>query len=175
MGENMEATSVAFASEGQNYLINVIDAVNDNTVMPLAIHTATPGTYTLSASALNVNGPAYLLDHTTGKYYDLSSESATIQSTGSQDNNNYSVVFKKATDGTSAASVNIWGTEGNINITRSMNTPAGIIVTDIIGQEITSTTTTNSSVTIPVQTSGVYLVREQEANGTVTVKKVFVK
>ena len=174
MGENMNATSIAFASEGQNYLTKVTNSIDENTVKPIAIHTTTPGTYTISATT-NVDGPVYLYDKGANKYYDLSTESASFSSAGNEDNNNYSIVFKKATAGAPSSDVNIWGTEGAVNITRVLNTPATITVTDLLGQQIISTSSASGSITLPISVSGLYMVTEKEANGTETVRKVYVK
>lgn len=172
MGDNMSATSIAFASDGQSYLIHVIGSHDDNTVMPVAIHTTTAGTYTISASSLNVNGPAYLLDRSTGKYYDLSTESVSFASAGDEDHGNYSVVFKKSHDAAHTSDINIYGKTGAIVIEQSAGT-SDITVTNMLGQVITKTTT-NTSMTLPIETSAIYLVSVKQ-NGIETIKKVFVK
>jgi hypothetical protein len=176
--DGMEATSVAFTSKDDKYLINVIDNINETLEMPLAIHTTDPGTYTISAASLNVNAyPVYLLDKSTNTYHEIATKDVTFNSAGNEDKTNYSVVFSKkaSANAPGEVKVNIWGTTGAINVERSISgTPATIIVNDLIGREISRTTTSNSFISLPVEVSTIYLVREIESDKE-TVRKVLVK
>jgi hypothetical protein len=174
----MNGNSIAFVSQDQNYLIHVLDHLSETMEIPLAIHTSTAGTYTISAASLNVNQyPVYLLDKATNTYHEIAAKDVTFSSTGEEDKTNYSIVFSKKATASSPGEikVNIWSTAGAINIERSSNAePATIIVTDLLGREIIRTSTTGSFVSLPVDVSAVYLVREQEG-GRETVRKVFVR
>jgi ELWxxDGT repeat protein len=178
--DGMDATSLAFVTKDDKYLINVIDNINETLEMPLAIHTTTPGTYTISAASLNVNAyPVYLLDKSTNTYHEIATKDVTFNSAGNEDKTNYSVVFSKKATATAPGEmkVNIWGTTGSIMIEQSATlTPSTIRVTNLLGQEVALVTTTDSRVEIPVQntTNAIYLVSVRQ-NGMETVKKVMVK
>lgn len=173
--DGMGATHIAFASHGQNYLIHTTDAISAATVLPLSIHTQDAGDYSLSAAELNVSGlPVYLYDRITGRYTDLNRDAVTISSAGNEDINNYAVVFSQ-NEGVKAGML-IYGKTGAIAIEReSSQTPATIIVTNMLGQQIINTTTTNSRIELPVATTNAIYIVSVKENGKETIQKVSVR
>jgi len=169
------ANNFAFVSEGRKYLINVFDNITDGLEIPLAIHAANAGNYTIGAGALNVDKyPVFLLDKETNTYFDLAAQNVTFTSQGNEDKSNYSIVFKKDVFAP-ANNVNIYGKTGAIVVEQAAgNIPVSIRVTNILGQEIFKTTTTENSVTLPIEVSAIYLVSVTQ-NGVETIKKVFLK
>lgn len=173
--DGMNVTSLAFVSKGAKYLINVIDNINENLEMPVAIHTNDPGTYTISAASLNVSAyPVYLLDKSTNTYHEIATKDVTFNSEGNEDKTNYSVVFKKVSATTPTDVINVYGKTGAIVVQQSaVQTPSTITVTNTLGQEVIKTTTTESRITLPIEVSAIYLVSVKQ-NGIEITKKVFV-
>jgi hypothetical protein len=174
------ANSFAFVSKDDKYLINAIDNINETLELPLAIHTTEPGIYTISAASLNVNAyPVYLLDKSTNTYHEIATKDVTFNSAGNEDKTNYSVVFSKkaSANAQGEVKVNIWGATGAIIVEQSATqTPSTIRITNLLGQEVALTTTTDSRIEIPVQntTNAIYLVSVKQ-NGIETVRKIMVK
>jgi hypothetical protein len=156
-------------------MIYVSPSIDENTVTPLAVHIGSAGTYTISASSINVQGmPVYILDNSTNTYYDLGSQSVTITSQGNEDiNGRYSVVYSKKKQA-AESSMKIYGKTASIAIERSSSDAAQVIVTDMLGREVANVTSTSSTVEIPVADEyAIYIVSVRAKEGN-TVKKVVV-
>jgi hypothetical protein len=159
-------------------LIYVAGSIDENTEIPLAIHIGAAGTYSIAAMSINVTGmPVYILDNATGTYYDLSSQTVTINSQGTDNiNGRYSVVYSKKTRAAADNTVTIYGKTAAIEVERmNGDDPAQVIVTDMLGREVANKTATGSSIEIPVADAyAIYMVTV--ISGDVrTVKKVIVK
>jgi hypothetical protein len=88
---------MSYKHGGQEMAINAVNAVTVQTEFPLVLWAKETGTYTLSASELNVTGLiTYLKDATTNTLTDLRSNTAAIQLTGGvTSEGRYSVVFEE--------------------------------------------------------------------------------
>jgi hypothetical protein len=157
-------------------MIYVSPSIDENTVTPLAVHIGSAGTYTISASSINVQGmPVYILDNSTNTYYDLGSQSVTITSQGNEDiNGRYSVVYSKKKL-SSESSMKIYGKTASIAIERSSSDAAQVIVTDMLGREVANVTSTSSTVEIPVADEYAIYMVTVISNNVRSVQKVIVK
>jgi len=135
--------SMGFSLSGKDYAINVMDVINDQTILPLNISGRDTGIYTLEATALNIPGlTAYLLDGQTGTLSDLSKGSVQLKLNGSQTySGRYSLVFQAAAVSTGITTAdqsktNIYAYGNQVHVLRSSATAAKITVTNLLGQEI---------------------------------------
>jgi len=179
--QGVQSSSIAYYIKDTAYSIHVTDKVVENTVWPLTIHLADAGNYQVSASAINVVGlPVYLLDNYENTYYDLNAEAATISTMGNEDiTGRYSVVFHKKDNGKTPDqnNINIYGKSGAIVVERSNGLePAAVKVTNLLGQEVVTTTIEGTRLEIPMTQvdAAIYLVYVKESDRDYVSKKVFV-
>jgi hypothetical protein len=169
-----DASNISFVSEGQPYLIDVYDHISEDMQIPLAVHAAIAGTYTINAKALNVSTyPVYLLDKATNTYYDLASQSVTFTSQGNEDKNNYSVVFKKASaqnPGTGIALESLYPNPANnqvsLGVMSGVTTSATLTMTDVLGRVVM---TDDWSLTVGYNTNQFDISRYADGAYTVTI------
>ena len=73
------------------------------------------------------------------------------------------------------SNIKIYGKTGVIAIEGPDNSPATVIVTNILGQQVVNTTTNSTSVTLPISTTdAIYIVQVIQGSNQ-TIKKVFVR
>lgn len=173
-----QSPTLCFAGNDENDLIYVSNEINENTSMPLVLHTGAEGMYTIAASSIKVSGlPVYLYDAATNHYYDLSRETATINSSGQEDiSGRYSVVYKKSAADRSDLTTSIWGEVASIAVSRADAAgTAQVSVTDLLGREVANVSFSGIATNIPMPDNyAVYLVTVRD-NGKETIKKVLVK
>ncbi|MBL7800345.1 MAG: fibronectin type III domain-containing protein [Chitinophagales bacterium] len=174
---------MSYKHAGQEMAINAVDAVTVQTEFPLVLWAKETGTYTLSATELNLTGlVAYLKDATTNTLTDLRSNTAAIELTGGvASEGRYSVVFEEVQNPTGIANVKesniqIYATEGKVIVQRSSNSNANITITNLLGQTVVETTSETNRTIIPVDNTNPWyaVVRVQEA-GKVKVSKVLIR
>ena len=174
--------SVGFSLSGKDYAINVMDAITDQTVLPLNISGRDSGIYTLEANTLNISGlTAYLLDGQTGTLSDLSKGSVQLKLNGGQTyNGRYSVVFQAnavstGITNTDQSKTNIYAYGNQVHVVRSSATPAKITVTNLLGQEIREIPTQSEKTVfeLPAVQPWYAIIKVTEGEKT-TVRKVII-
>lgn len=174
---------MSYKHAGQEMAINAVNAVTVQTEFPLVLWAKETGTYTLSASELNVTGLiTYLKDATTNTLTDLRSNTVSIPLNGGETSEGrYSVVFEEVQNPTGIANVKesniqIYAAEGKVIVQRSSNSNANITITNMLGQAVVETTSETNRTIIPVDNTNPWyaVVRVQEA-GKVKVSKVLVR
>ena len=126
------------------YAINVMDQITDQTELPLTLYVKDTGSYTLSATSLNVTGlTAYLKDAQSTTLLDLSTAPISLTLTGGQTyEGRYSVVFKTSGNATGITPVSdenstrIYSFGDKVHVDRTSNAVATISVTNVIGQVV---------------------------------------
>jgi hypothetical protein len=179
--EGMQSTAIAFRAQSTDCMIQAIDALTEQSELPLTIHAAAAGQYTISAAALNVtNLPVYLLDKYNNIYHDLSVENVTITTQGSGDiTDRYSIVFtKKATASLKGENdINIFTRTNAIVIDRTpSDAQATVRITDLLGREVLVSSMPDYHMELPVsaEQGPLYLVYVKEMGRDFVSKKVYV-
>ena len=174
--------SIGFSLSGKEYAINVMDAITDQTVLPLNISGKDTGIYTLEATTLNIPGlTAYVLDGQTGTLSDLSKGSVQLKLNGGQTyNGRYSVVFQAnavstGITNTDQSKTNIYAYGNQVHVVRSSATPAKITVTNLLGQEIREIPTQSEKTVfeLPAVQPWYAIIKVTEGEKT-TVRKVII-
>ena len=174
-----QSSSIAYHIAGSPLSIHVTDAINENTELPLQIKVANSGSYTISLTAMNTSLPVYLKDNSRNTYQDLNAKAALLITQDAEVLNQYSIVFKLATDHTvlDESQVNIYGKTGAVVVAHTaMTQNAAVTVYNLLGQEVANSTMTSSPVELPIyNTEGaIYLVQVKEPGKAAISKKVFV-
>ncbi len=169
--------SISYNLLSKEYAINVVDAINAQTELPLIVTARDNGTYTISAPVINLNGfTAYLKDAQTNALYDLTTSSPALSLTGGQVySNRFSIVFKQA----EVLSVNdmatnptrIYASGNAIFVNQSAIHPAQITVANVLGQTIANANTTGLKTELQLNgVTGYVFVRVTEGEQVTTAK-----
>ena len=178
MPTGIAGSTIGYLIKDNTYHIHVTDAFTSTTELPLALHFAMAGLYTISAASLNINMPVYLFDKVRNKYIDLSKENMTIVAQGNEEiNSRYSVVFSKKSSTTERIAT-IYSTGSDLVINRANSEPpATVVVSNLLGQQVINTTMPNSTLTLPMEGthSSIYLVTLKEVGKADLTQKVFIR
>jgi hypothetical protein len=164
------------------YAINVMDAVTDQTVLPLTLYVATTGSYTFKATVLNVAGlTAYLKDAQSTTLVDLSAGPISLTLTGGQVyEGRYSVVFKSNSSpngivNTEETATKIYSFGDRVHVKRQSNNPATISVCNLLGQEMREIRTNTEKTVFDLPTNEPwYAIIKVTEGEKVTVAKVLI-
>jgi hypothetical protein len=162
------------------YAINVMDAVTDQTVLPLTLYVATTGSYTFKATVLNVPGlTAYLKDAQSTTLVDLSAGPISLTLTGGQVyDGRYSVVFKSNSSpngvvNTEETATKIYSFGDRVHVERQSTNPATISVCNLLGQEMREIKTNTEKTVFDLPTNEPwYAIIKVTEGEKVTVAKV---
>ncbi len=173
--------SLAYSIDTMDYAINVMHDIDAQTVLPLTISVSDTGSYTLTATRLNVAGlTPYLRDAQSHTLTDLTAGPVQLVLNGGQVYaGRYAVVFQAdATTGigtTAAGTTHIYAWRDRVYVKRSSSTAATISVTNLLGQNM-ATLGTNSAETdfeLPAVQPWYAVVKVTEGE-KVTVSKVLI-
>ena len=172
---------MAFALPDNDYAIDVLDIITEQTVLPLIIHVTDSGNYTITANSLNVTGlTAYLNDALNDTLYDLSVSSPSFTLVGAQSyTGRFSVVFKQAVVSGVATNnepvTKIYSQGNRVFVERTSIAPATIAVANVLGQQLTEKTTQLNKTEIQVASTELAYLFVKVTEGTkVTVAKVLI-
>ncbi len=174
--------NMAYSEQGYNYAINVIDNLNDQTVLPLIILVQDSGNYALSATTLNVQGlSTYLKDAVNNSLLSLDSGSVQlVLNAGQTYTGRYSIVFKPITSTTGINNLepgvtSIYSFANKIFVQRANSNEATIMVSNILGQDIAvfKSQSEKSDFELPATTPWYAIVKVVEGKN-VTVSKVLI-
>ena len=151
------AVSIGFSMSGNEYAIKVLNAITDQTELPLTILVNESGTYTLSAATLNVHGlPVYLKDAQTNTLTNLADGPIQLTLNANKTySGRYSVVFRSnnvsgiSNVGTHATQIYSFG--NRVYVKRSSTDPATISVTNLIGQDVSEINTVSEETDFELQ------------------------
>jgi len=174
--------NLAYSLPGYDYAINVMAALDEQTVLPLTITVEDSGSYNLNAVALNVPGlTAYLQDAINGSMVNLDSTSSVplVLNGGQTYTGRYAVVFRpNAVSGiTNIESdfTSIYSSGNTVHIQRSGSEPAVITVTNILGQNISEFNSAANKLEFNLQAGSPWYAIVKVAEGKkVTVSKVLI-
>lgn len=171
--------NMGFNILNKQYAITVANEITEQTVLPLTVVVKETGNYTFEIPSQNLNNlTPYLRDELTGIEKDLTQGNPVLALNSNQIYNNFSVVFKPAiasSIGTVEQHVKIWSNGNNVHISKENTTPAEICISNLLGQQILKTTTTNKSITLPLSGSEVWYAVVKVTEGTkVSVQKVLI-
>ncbi|MCW3125069.1 MAG: hypothetical protein JWO03_727, partial [Bacteroidetes bacterium] len=172
---------LSFDMPAREMAINVLNEVTVTTELPLRIVVSDSGSYTLTATVLNLTDlTAYLKDADAGTYTDLSAGPVTLTLAANHAYaGRYSVVFRKKT-ATAVAnvdehSVQIYAYDGKVFINRPSTSAAVINISNILGQQIAEVTSSQEKTIIPMPaTEPWYALVKVTEGSNVTVKKVLI-
>ncbi len=172
---------ISFRMPDNEYAINVINEMNEQTELPLVLWVTDDGTYTVDATVLNTPGlTAYLKDVQTNTLYDLSTTAPVLTLTGNQVyTGRFSIVFKAAvvsniTNNTETVA-RIYSSGNAVFVERASAAPASISISNILGQQISETTTNTELTTLKLSgTEAWYAIVKVKEGSKVTVAKVFI-
>ena len=173
---------MSFVMPDNEYAINVIDQITEQTELPLMVWVTADGAYSFSATALNLTGMvAYLKDAQSNTLYDLSVTVPSFTLVGGQSYaGRFSVVFKAAV--VSGIAINnepvtkIYSHDNTVFVNRTSSTPANVIITNVLGQRITEMVIydAKTEILLPVNELSYVFVKVVEGTKS-TVGKVLLK
>lgn len=146
---------MSFAQGDKEYAINVINAVTENTELPLTLWAQESGLYTISATELNLNGlTAYLKDSEARTETELTHNITVPLTAGQLCANRYSVVFKQAAStGIHAVvenNIRIYSYNNRVVIEKPGTGTANIQISNVLGQQITMVNTNSERTELPL-------------------------
>lgn len=172
---------IGFVTGGNEYAINVLNAIDEDTELPLYLQVQDTGAYTLNATELNVAPlTAYLKDAENNTYHNLNQSAAQLQLFGGNAYaDKYSIVFKTNTTGIDESRANvikIYSNGRSIFIHRDNEELAEISISNMLGQQIAKYTVTGKHSTIndAQLPSGYAIVKVKDGTGT-QLAKVFIQ
>lgn len=143
---------VSFNLNNTEYAINVMQDITVQTELPLIVWATDTGVYTLNLTELNLNGlTPYLKDVNTNTEIDLTQNSPLLNINGRQSYTNYVIVFKESvTTGITKEEelTKIYSSGNAIFVKRATNNIATITVSNLLGQKVIETTTSNEVTTL---------------------------
>jgi hypothetical protein len=137
---------LSFDMPDKEYAINVLDAITEQTELPLTLWVTDTGSYTFSATELNLSGlTAYLKDAAANTLYNLASTSPSLVLNGGQTySSRYSIVFKaevvSAIEEQAATGVKIYSSGDRVYVERTSALPAQVTISNILGQQVATST-----------------------------------
>ena len=172
---------ISFALQGNEYAINALDAITEQTELPLVLWAQNTGNYTINASALNITGlTAYLKDAQTNTLTDLSAGAVSVSLTGAQTySGRYSIVFSaNSVSGIKEQDlpVNIYASGNTVYINRIANTKAHVSITNLLGQQIAETPIATDKTALKLNSTDatMYVIVKLTEGSKVSVAKVLI-
>ena len=133
------------------------------------------GEYTISLMEIADIPSVWLEDTFTGEFTNLTSDSYTFVASADDDVNRFIVHFAPLSTPENAADLyNIYSYNKDVYVTVPENTKGDIVIFNMMGQEVASTTITDVLNIIPLEKGAYYVVKVLSSESVVT-KKVFVK
>lgn len=171
---------ISFLADGKELAIQVLDEIPAQAQWPLSVSVTHNGSYTLRAIAVNLPSlTAYLQDAQTNTLYDLSIEAPVFNLSGGQSYaGRFSVVLAPAVSavaGVKTAPAHIRLVGSDVHIERSSATRAEVVVSNLLGQQITAASVSEAAAVIrlPENLQGYALVRVQEGD-KISTQKLFI-
>lgn len=170
---------MGFEQQGNDYAINVLPELTEQTVLPLTIQVNQNGHYTFALNELNTNQlTPYLKDNTTNTETDLTQTSPILQLNANTVYTNYSVVFKQAVvSGINQPeqAVKIYADGNRVFVSRASNSPATISISNVLGQQLAETTCQSEQCSFALSQAGLWYAIVKVTEGEkVSVAKVFI-
>ena len=173
---------LGFDMPAKELAINVLDSVTEYTELPLRMVVTDTGTYTLTATELNLTDlTAYFKDAQTNRLTDLSLTAPTLYLDGGQDyTGRYSIIFRrKLVTGIGAVedpSIRIYASGNSVYVDRSSSSQATIDITNELGQSIIDMQTNQEKthILLPGHEEFWYAFVRVTEGSKVTVKKVLI-
>ncbi|MBK7149545.1 MAG: hypothetical protein IPH78_12200 [Bacteroidetes bacterium] len=148
---------LSYKQLGKEYAINAINDINETTELPLVIWTQDTGSYTLEATALNVDGyDVYLKDAAQNTLTDLSNNTPSLALNGGQTyEGRYSIVFKKEEvisniQTTTDKGIRIYSYDNVVVIEKPTTAPAQVSIVNVLGQQLLNTTISGTRTELPM-------------------------
>jgi len=171
--------------ENEKFIIQGIDVINEDTVLPIGIHTRDSGNNTFKIDALE-NVPTdlniYLLDKEKEVYYDLRTGNYTVHLEAGENLTRFELVFKnedlsvpEEEDFDTDIALNFYNADSSIEIINpQLEALENIEIINIIGQSIFNfeTIETKEHIEMKLQpiSVGVYTIKLKTENGTISKK-----
>jgi hypothetical protein len=176
--------NIGYRMAGHDYAINVMNSIDSQTILPLSVYVSDSGSYSLTATSVNVTGmKAYLRDARTGTMTDLTAGVISLTLAGGQtDSTSYSIVFKTLpSTSTGIVTLNeetaphIYSSGNTVYVKRQNATEATIMVSNVLGQEVKelSTSTEQTTFELPANQPWYAIVKVTEGE-KVSVAKVLI-
>lgn len=166
----------------EKYIIQGIPEINENTVLPLGVKTASNGDITIGIDALeNISSDVniYLYDNLTTTFYDLRVNTATLAIDAGEIQNRFFIVFSQQTLGVEAQEsiqdfnmIYLDESEKLILIGEHRERAKKITLHNMLGQEIQSFKVEIGTYEFPIKhiSSGIYLATVSFDTGSITKK-----
>lgn len=171
----------SISSDNIKLAVNSLPSLSESTIINLGIKIPETATYTLSANYINteiVENDLYLEDKFENIYTNLSNGDYTFSSIDGNFDNRFALHFKAVGISESIPNyIKVFSYNNNINIINNDNLTGMVIITNILGQEITSFKLNgNSKQTFKFDAhSGIYIVRTKTNRGNSYSDKMIIK
>lgn len=170
---------LSYATPDKEYAIQVLQAMDANTVLPLNVSVSDDGSYNLSAQIHVPGYHVYLRDALNNTYYDLTAPVPSFTLLANQNySGRFSVVMQEAISGivqSKATPVRIYAVGKEVYIDKPTAAVAEVIVSNVMGQQLTAASLHSSKgrILLPNHYTGYVIVKVVEGS-QMTTQKLFI-